>query len=347
MDKATKKQYYVKALNKMVRAYEMALAEKHDFANQTIKLPSIDGKQTFTVMSVEHSIEWITKRLAPELLNSSWRIIRSGLKLIIDSQVKRGHLSLEKAADLKLVMHEKCWKTKSEKRALGEELNSTSKRKKSITQQEYDSICDFINNPSKKQPLWGKPTLLWLTCSMLTGLRPNEWSGAELIEKEGKLSLVVKNFKHDEVRAPGEYRTLDISTYNEGEVEIIRQHLAMAKVIMEQGIWDKYYRGCSNLLGYVNGVIFGRKSTTIGLYTGRHQLTANLKASGMKATERSAILGHSSTDTQVAHYGKKRSSNNMVTPKNGDPEIEKQIRDNQKLRTPTNAPTVGNNNQKK
>lgn len=339
MDQTTKKQYYAKALSKMAKAYQMALAEQHEHANQTIKMPSLDGKQTFTVMVVEHSIEWIVKRLAPELLNSSWRIIRAGLKLIVDSQCSRGKISKEKAEELKDLMHEKCWKTKSEKISLGESLNSTSKRKKSITQDEYDSICNFINSPDKIPPLWGEPMLLWLTCSMLTGLRPNEWIGASLVEKEGgKLNLVVKNFKHDEVRAPGEYRVLDISDLNVDEVEMIRQHISMAKTMRSQNMWDKYYRGCSNLLGYVNGVIFRRKSKMISLYTGRHQFTANLKASDMKPKERSALLGHSSTQTQVAHYGKRRSGKNMVVPKNGNPEVENQIRDNQKLRTPANKP---------
>jgi hypothetical protein len=347
MDQSTKKQYYTKALNKMVKAYEMALAEKHVLANQTIKLPSVDGKQAFTVMPVENSIEWIVKHLAPELLNSSWRIIRSGLKLILDSQCARGKVTKEKSEELKTLMHQKCWKTKSEKLSSGESLNSTSKRKKSITQEEYDRICEFINNPDKKQPLWGKPTLLWLTCSMLTGLRPNEWTGTELVESDGKLTLVVKNFKHDEIRAPGEFRVLDISGFSEGEVDVIRQHISMANVMREQGIWDKYYRGCSNLLGYVNSVIFGRKSKMIGLYTGRHQFTANLKASDMKPKERSALLGHSSTDTQVAHYGKRRSGKNMVVPRNGNPESEKQIRDNQKLRAPTITPQTGQNIQNK
>jgi polyhydroxyalkanoate synthesis regulator phasin len=331
MDNATKKQYYSKALAKMVTAYHMAVEQRHPYANSTIKLPSADGKEAVTVMSVEHSVEWIVKHLAPELLNSSWRLIRSGLKLVISSQVSRGNLTEAQSEKLVESMYEKCWKTKTEKRNLGEKMNSTSIRKKCISQAEYDKICEFINNPEKKEPLWGRPTLLWLTCSMLTGLRPNEWKGAELKDFDGKLMLVVKNFKFNEKRAPSEYRTLEIGHYSETEIDIIKQHLSVAKAIIKQDMWDKYYRGCSNLLNYINSQVFSLRKTSIGLYTGRHQFTANLKSSNMDAKTRSAILGHKSTDTQVAHYGKRRSSSHGNVPKNGDPSVIPNIRDNQKL----------------
>lgn len=331
MDKSSKKQYYSKALSKMVAAYELALSENHEFANQTIKLPSVDGKRVCTTMTIENSVVFIVERLAPELLNSSWRLIRSGLKLIVDSQHSRRAIPKDKAEELKELMHKKCWMTKKEKKEIGARLNSTSLRKKSISQDEYDRICSFITNPNKAEPLWGRPTLLWLTSSMLTGLRPNEWANAEIIEIEGKNKLVVKNAKNDEVRGTGEFRRLDISDLSGDDIDIVKQHLAMCEAILEQGIWDKYYRGCSNLLGYINKVVFPRAVKKIGLYTGRHQLTANLKASNMSPTDRSAVLGHSSTDTQVAHYGKRRNGKHAFVPKNDDPEVLNKIRNNQKL----------------
>jgi hypothetical protein len=273
-------------------------------------------------------------------------LIRAGLKLIVDSQQSRGEITKDKAEELKELMHQKCWMTKKEKKEHGERLNSTSLRKKSISQSEYDRICDFITDPTKSQPLWGRPTLLWLTSSMLTGLRPNEWANAEIVEIEGKVKLVVKNAKNDEVRGTGEFRRLDISELNESDLDVVKQHLAMCSAILEQGIWERYYRGCSNLLGYVNKVVFPRATKKIGLYTGRHQLTANLKASDMSPTDRSAVLGHSSTDTQVTHYGKRRSGRHAFVPKNDDPSVVNKIRNNQKLQ-PRQADSPSQNIQKK
>tara|TARA_R110001583_G_scaffold4718_3_gene26876 strand:+ start:226 stop:1251 length:1026 start_codon:yes stop_codon:yes gene_type:complete len=339
------KQYYSKALSKMVTAYEMALAENHEFANQTIKMSTLSGDKKCTTMTVEHSVIFIVERLAPELLNSSWRLIRAGLKLIVDSHLSRGSLSKDKAEELKELMHQKCWMTKKEKKDIGDRLNSTSLRKKSISQEEYDRICRFINNPKKVPPLWGRPTLLWLTSSMLTGLRPNEWADAKIIEVDGKHKLVVKNAKNDEVRGTGEFRRLDISDLGVDDLNIIGQHLDMCAVMLEQDLWGQYYRGCSNLLGYINKVVFPRATKKIGLYTGRHQLTANLKASNMSPTDRSAVLGHSSTDTQVAHYGKRRNGSHAHVPKNDDPEVLNKIRNNQKLQSnKPNAPTQNTQN---
>ena len=162
---------------------------------------------------------------------------------------------------------------------------------------------------------------------MLSGLRPAEWKGSELVSHNDKLTIKVKCLKNDDVRGVGEYRYINISGFRENEIKVIKKQIAFSDAFLELDQWDSYYEGCRKMLYYANKQVFKYTNRTIQLYSSRHQFTADLKASDLSSSERSVLLGHNSTETQSKWYGKgEYGSSGKVMPRNGEPGMEGQVR---------------------
>jgi hypothetical protein len=156
----------------------------------------------------------------------------------------------------------------------------------------------------------------WCEATLLTGLRPNEWCFSELSthEDNGRPVLRVKNSKHSNGRANGEYREMYVDELTADELDKIRATLdfcrrdndAEARILV---------RALRHELEAARGVDLSphrRPNSSVTLYSFRHQFVANAKRTFTDPVLTAAICGHSSTKTAHEHYGKRRNSQSTV-----------------------------------
>jgi integrase len=201
--------------------------------------------------------------------------------------------------------------------------NTSSRRKKAISPEHLSEIEKYVTN---KSPTWGQALVIWLYASIATGLRPNEWLTAEIKEQDGQMILRSENFKYNDVRSYDTHREINLSGLPDIYKERVREQIAVVNGVQQEGMYDRYYKGCSNLLLHINKKLWPRRKANIQLYTGRHQFSANAKASlSTSDEERAAMMGHSTTQTSRERYGRKRSGGGGMTPEIADKEVLKKI----------------------
>lgn len=153
--------------------------------------------------------------------------------------------------------------------------------------------------------------LFFLEANLITGLRPTEWFSAGLCSNvvDKRLCLVVKNAKYSKERGigHGEFRYLGLSELSPTKRAIIERYLDFIAIIFDKhkNRPDKYYHQLNvefNRFKKQNGIT--SKET---LRSTRHQLIANMKASGYYTSADIAdIVGHVSEATARHHYGPRK-----------------------------------------
>jgi integrase len=153
----------------------------------------------------------------------------------------------------------------------------------------------------------------WLTLGALTGLRPHEWRQSEVIGPlsdadaiEGRIAggvyLKIKNSKHTNGRAHGEFRHLQLNAFSEKAIEGVRQFVdfmgSLSKTQYEQQK-EKVHR----LLRGASLAFLGEGQGFIQLYTGRHRFASEMK-NRFSPMEVAALMGHENTETAYAIYGR-------------------------------------------
>lgn len=174
---------------------------------------------------------------------------------------------------------------------------------------------------------WGTSLLLLLKAGVMTGLRPSEWLGANMIMlPRDRQALRVKNAKniYSETdlrwaktggKNNQEYRTIPLDHLDEYDVKIISDHMAFANAMGLEGYYDKYIRGCLDVLNRATLRIWPRRKKRPSLYSARHQFAANCKVA-LTPEQTAVLLGHRSIRTQTECYGRriKARSRNVPTP---------------------------------
>ena len=160
-----------------------------------------------------------------------------------------------------------------------------------------------------------------IQATLLTGLRPSEWAHAGIgrHRKTGRLTLQVKNSKHSNGRANGEYRAMFIDQLDEIELGYLRGAIrafahARTEVLIEMQLKHLQYE-----LAAAKAQAAGHPETSqatktalsrITLYSFRHQFVADAKRAltGTQdhAVVLAALLGHNSVETAPMHYGRRR-----------------------------------------
>lgn len=179
-----------------------------------------------------------------------------------------------------------------------------SKKAKSVNKEKYILLRNYLmslNNP------YGQYVIYWLEAGILCGLRPSEWRYSDLIMYDNKLTLRVKNSKNTNGRSNGDYRFIVLHSMNQYELNIITKQLSLFKQYCFNDIaYKHYYTNCTTTLRNANKKLFGEKSSKfIMLYSGRHQFSANAKASNLGFSELAALMGHATDNTATIHYGKR------------------------------------------
>jgi integrase len=316
--KTTAKIYYGKAFENMRRALKEARKKSHPYASQVEMLKSPLTGEKEEVMALEASVRWCIKFHLPTWSPSTWRIVRCGYALLLERAGKMNALPEPKIKELLDLMQGVRGIPKSER------VKKTSSRRKKILQEKH--ITQIESYIDKTQPKWGAALGAWLRASIITGLRPNEWQTAELKHEDGRVILKSENFKHNESRSYAPYREIDLTKLPDGSAEAVEQHLRIVNAMKQEGMYDLYYRGCSDLLRSINAKLWPRRKANITLYTGRHQFSANAKSEpGCSDAERAAMMGHKTTKTSAERYGKGRHGSNGLTPNIADPSVLNKI----------------------
>lgn len=323
LSEGTKKLYYERAFFDMKRCLSEAesTVPKHPYAEASIamKHPS-DPLKTERVMSLLHAIKWCVQFHVPQWSASTWRMHRCGYMMLLNANKQSNRITEDVYKEHFSLMYTKATPLKKSERV----KKTSAKRKKNVSLEHIAMIDQYIkDNPNR---VWGQALGVWMKASIVTGLRPNEWSTAEIIRDESRFLLRSKNFKYNEKRSYAEYRELDLSMLPDEWLHHVRQQIALVAYFKELGQLLDHYRGCSALLLDINKKLWPRRKMNVQLYTGRHQFSANAKASSTCSDkERAAMMGHKTTKTATINYGKGVHGGEGLTPTVADPSVLQKI----------------------
>jgi integrase len=323
--------YYRKAFDNAKRCLREAREQTHPYEKKIMSLKNPTSGNKEDVMSIDFAVEWCVLHHLPTWSQGTWRMHRCGYRLLLERLAKAGRLSEERLALLLDKMLTSRGLNKAER-----VKKTSSRRKKVVTPEHIDQIEVLTKEFSAK---WGEALVIWLRAAVVTGLRPNEWQSAELRDEGGRLILKTENFKHNEHRSYDTHREIDLSTIPEGVVVFVEKQVNIVKGMLDEGMMDAYYQGCSSLLYWCNKKIWPRRKANITLYTGRHQFSANAKADGtVSDVERAAMMGHKTTRTSTERYGRAKSGSRGLTPGIADKSVLSKIQDPGVKRAPQNGP---------
>ncbi len=188
-------------------------------------------------------------------------------------------------------------------------LATSGTKAKHVPTAAWNAIKAALNRRARNNHVHAKPLLDFLEATLLTGLRPVEWCNARIAihAPSQRQVLRVKNAKHTNGRANGEYRELFIDELSEADREVIEKTIAHCQVNEDEA--PQLLKALSNEMAICRDSALVRRydqSSSVTLYSFRHQFIADAKASLDDPVIISAMVGHSSTKTAFEHYGKKR-----------------------------------------
>jgi integrase len=155
-----------------------------------------------------------------------------------------------------------------------------------------------------------------LCATLLTGLRPNEWCFSEIAihGETGRELLRVRNSKHSNGRANGEFREIFIDNLTQDERSLIARSLSYCSrtnnsdaAKIQLALKNEFENARDRTLPSLK-----RAASSITLYSFRHQFIANAKTTFESPAIIAALCGHSSTKTASMHYGKRRHGNAKI-----------------------------------
>lgn len=244
--------------------------------------------------------------LKPSLTMASWRQYKAAVLFCIDEHYPQ----YEHAADRLRMESSSGLKVSSEK---------TSGRKlKQVPDRAWDTIQTVLAQRAQEGYRHANGLLRVLRATLVTGLRPNEWSFSEIDRHKGtgRAILRVRNSKHTNGRANGAYRELFIDELTSEERSDVEAALAYCAVENdEEG--KRIHKALLNEFtevskwGRVN-LARPRGSRSVTLYSFRHQFIADAKQTFGMPIIISALVGHNSTKTAFEHYGRRANGRGKV-----------------------------------
>lgn len=259
-------------------------------------------------LDVRQFVAWL-ETLRPTLSKSSWRQYKSSVICFLERIDEEA--AIQAVDYLREIDTETC--VKNTEKTSGSKLKRFSWR-------DFQKLTDHLRTKPGK---WHKPLLDWLICGCLTGLRPQEWIDANLMEIAGEKALVTKNAKSTNGRSHGPTRTLMLAALSSDEIQTLRNHIERVKTWAGMNQFDDFYAGCSLTLYYISRKLWPRRQKHVTLYSCRHQFAANAKASGFSTAEIAAMMGHRVDTTATKHYGKKVAGNELLRVRALDSDVER------------------------
>lgn len=246
-----------------------------------------------------------------KLSPASWRQYRAALVWYLDTSYRVLNPNVDDVIErVKAISTEDCSTASA----------TSASKKKSISDRELDVLCEEL--VSRHQQLGFEPgiistplaTMLYLVATETTGLRPSEWYQSELdVESDdrGVDTLVrhVKNGKATNGRSHGQYRTLRFKNLTQERQNVLVRHFWLVKNLPSESAAHTHYQRCKSCLTYTTHKLWPRRKRRPSLYSGRHQMSANLKQADLPLRHIAALMGHATDETATAHYGRSKSGN--------------------------------------
>lgn len=150
----------------------------------------------------------------------------------------------------------------------------------------------------------------WLVAGLFTGLRPDEWSLAEVQRRpneaaSGRFWLHVVNANATEVGHRGSYRTLDLSGFSAAAGNAVARMASRGRQWTLKGCFAQRKSEVSRLLGTTSEALFGRMKLRYDLESLQHQFVANMKRV-YRREQISALIGELFIDDQPTNYTNRR-----------------------------------------
>ncbi|MCP4586952.1 hypothetical protein [Pseudoalteromonas sp.] len=162
---------------------------------------------------------------------------------------------------------------------------TSAKKKKSFSEVEADKISKYLfalvksGSPGKNDIF----TLAMFNATLSVGLRPQEWCTCELIDSpiDGVDAeppiLKVKNAKATNGRSFSEYRYIGLSKLDKYQMSFIKLTIMLLSENADITAKKSSVAQASRRLSAVYTRFFPKAKEKISMYSGRHQLIANLK----------------------------------------------------------------------
>lgn len=199
-------------------------------------------------------------------------------------------------------------------------VNTSGRKGKRVPESAWKALQTGLSKRIKDEHRHAQGLLDFLSSSLITGLRPVEWCFSTIAKHAatGRDVIRVRNAKHTNGRANGEYREIFIDELTAEERSGIERALAYCSASTEEQA-EQIITALRNELGIVRGsaiVTAKQPQSSVTLYSFRHQFIADAKLTFDDPVMISALVGHNSTKTAFQHYGKRRfgSSQTRVYP---------------------------------
>ncbi|WP_076465983.1 site-specific integrase [Marinobacterium stanieri] len=178
-------------------------------------------------------------------------------------------------------------------------------------------------------------TLCFLSATETTGMRPSEWWGT-VMEMESDetepgvvldtIVLTVKNGKASNGRANGQNRTLRLRGLTEEKKLALLRHYRSVKQLSSEADFERYQKSCTSCMTYTTSKLWPTRKRKPSLYSGRHQVSANLKKDRVPLDVLAAIMGHATDRTATEHYGRRKYGRGNESMIEADPDDVSRVR---------------------
>lgn len=197
---------------------------------------------------------------------------------------------------------------------------TSAKKKKSVSEKEAEQISKYLFSQIKHNAAgkYDKLTLAMFNAILCVGLRPLEWCTCELIDEciDGvdvePPMLKVKNAKATNGRSFDEYRYVGLSMLDKYQMSFISLTITLLSELTNIEEKQVYVTMASRRLRAVYTKFYPKAQEKVTMYSGRHQLIANLKVAGYSKVEIASVVGHGNDLTAGTHYARKARGNRSV-----------------------------------
>lgn len=283
------------------------------FANKTAKSLGIKDPSPMEVViyALDRRSEWS---------RSTWRQTKSSLLFRYDSMGTAS--SLEACRVLR--------EQGDQSPCLVTSLRTSGLRAKTV---KNDSLEEIIKKIRASSSAYSAMLESWMIMGALCGLRPHEWTQAEVIwapaseidplgagrKLDGQFDLErpylrVENSKVTNGRGLGAYRHLDLSAMSPVLLGAVSRFCGAMRRLKDNGEYQTAYLASQRLLWRINAsanLDEVRKPNWIQIYSPRHVYSSRAKRL-MPAEQVSATMGHATDRTAITHYGRRTNEGGAV-----------------------------------
>lgn len=222
-------------------------------------------------------IEWAVKYKILTQQSKTWRITKSRLKNIFEHPI-----FLKKIDDVEKTIYEDHEIQNIE--SLG---SNSTKKAKYIPIHVSNALIRYLRSSKSS---YSEAAVRWMKVSLITGMRGVEWARTDYLDNNGHPYLRIVNTtkgspfatRHSVSLPP--IRNFPLAHLSPEDLSLIKEHLLSIKEILNtEGTdgFNKHYEAISNLIYLQNRKLpdEAREAGTYGIYSCRHQVIANMKAS--------------------------------------------------------------------